>query len=69
MFRCLKPGCPDTCGTHHRPSCADRLLYYVLLIAFCIALAASFYTGVMRIHETRDDLSSTLPTAGFVNVK
>lgn len=46
MRRCLKPGCPALCGTRRKPRCADRLLYYVLLVFLMCTVLASTVSGL-----------------------
>ena len=46
MLRCVKPGCPTRCGSLRTPSCAERMLYYALMLLFAIGLLVSAGMGV-----------------------
>lgn len=46
MLRCVKPGCPTHCGSVRTPSCAERMLYYALMLLFAIGLIVSIGMGV-----------------------
>lgn len=63
MFRCLRPGCPGFCGTRTRPSCAERRLYYVVLLLLTAAFVASLGMGVRWVKEPGRSSGETAESA------
>lgn len=51
MFRCMKPGCPDACGTRRQPSCVDRLLQRGLLAILAAAFLLSLAAGLLSLNR------------------
>lgn len=51
MFGCLRPGCPVHCGKRRRPSCADRMLYRLLLVMLIAVLLGSLAAGLKDLRK------------------
>ena len=41
MLRCVNRGCPTRCGSRRTPSCAERMLYYALLLLLTIVFLSA----------------------------
>ena len=51
MFRCLKEGCPWSCGTRKSGSCAERLMAYGLGSVLLLALMITTLWGIRSLRE------------------
>lgn len=51
MRRCRKTGCPTLCGTRRKPSCADRMVYYALLVLFFCTVLVSTVSGISSVKN------------------
>lgn len=51
MFRCLKEGCPWSCGTRRTGSCAERMMAYGLGSLLLLALMITTIWGILSIRD------------------
>jgi len=58
MRRCREAGCPTLCGTRRKPSCADRMVYYALLVLFFCTVLVSTVSG---ISSARNQVQTPVP--------
>jgi hypothetical protein len=52
ILKCLKQGCLVECGTRRHPSCADRMAFRILFVAFAAVLLLSMSIGVRDLNTT-----------------
>ena len=70
MRRCRKTGCPTLCGTRRKPSCADRMVYYALLVLFFCTVLVSTMSGISSVTKqvgiTAPDMEALQDTAPWL---
>jgi hypothetical protein len=49
MFRCMRSGCPWTCGTRRTHSCAEGILTRGLSSALWLVLLGSILAGMLSM--------------------
>jgi hypothetical protein len=70
MILCMKRGCPVDCGSHGKPSCADRLMLYAVLLMLVTALTVSVAAGIrsLRRSEPVVDTVAKMAPAQVANI-